>query len=61
MVNAGSAAVLAVLGWLVEGRLSVPVLLGIVFALGWAWCRRCEVPNRTCPMHGRWPTRRPRI
>lgn len=37
MINAGSAAVLAVLGWLVEGRLSVPVLLGIAFALGWAW------------------------
>lgn len=37
LINAGSAAVLAVVGWLVEGRLSVPVMLGAAFALGWAW------------------------
>lgn len=28
---------LAVAGWVVEGRLSVPVTLAVVFALGWAW------------------------
>ena len=37
LINGGSAAVLALVGWLVEGRLSVPVMLGVAFALGWAW------------------------
>lgn len=37
LTNAGSAAVLAVVGWTVEGRLSVPVMLAVAFAIGWAW------------------------
>ena len=37
LVNAGSALVLAVVGLVVERRLSVPVLVAVAFALGWAW------------------------
>lgn len=37
LINAGSALVLAVVVLVAEGRLSVPVMIAVAFALGWAW------------------------
>lgn len=37
LTNAVSALALAAAGWVFEGRLSIPVLVGVLFALGWGW------------------------
>lgn len=37
LTNVGSAFVLGAVGWVVEGRLTVPVVMAIAFALGWGW------------------------
>lgn len=37
LTNAGSAAALAVVGRMAEGRLSLPIIAAVAFALGWAW------------------------
>jgi len=58
LVNAGSALVLAVVGVIAEGRLSVPVMLAVAFAVGWAWwvsplrTARPHVPHREAMADG---------
>lgn len=37
LMNVGSAVVLGAVVWVVEGRLTVPVVMAIAFALGWGW------------------------
>ena len=37
LIHVGSAFVLGAVDWVVEGRLTVPILMAIAFALGWGW------------------------